>query len=279
VKFEANEDTIVVRSRQPTLTETPLNLDETDSPLTELPGSRFPSEPAPTRPPTTTPTLEKTATAKSANSGDAVLPSVETVAATHLSVRNVSDTIRIPGDYILTAKLIAQPHDRWVRCRTCSGCFIQGNGYQTRRECPRCERHSKLYGFTWPKTDPDPRKLAEKKGKGSPEKGGRKGRCGKGSWQVGGGDPEERVMDHRLVHRFVFPEEEKEMTKRGLLKEAQLARASSTETPERGSGFGGLGFSVGGRGSESMGRDNESSTPDDGRRKSKRFITGDYIRC
>lgn len=278
-KFEPNEDTIVVGSQQLTLTETPLNRDEVDSPLTELPDSRFPSEPAPTRPPMTTTTLKTTTISKTAHSSDAVLPSVETATTTHLSVRNVSDTIRIPGDYILTPKLIAQPHDRWVRCRTCSSCFIQGNGYQTRRECPRCERHSKLYGFSWPKTDPDPRKLAEKKGKGSPEKGGRRGRSGKGSWQVGGGDPEERVMDHRLVHRFVFPEEEKEITRRGLLKEAQLARASSTETPERGNGFGGLGLSVGGRGSESMGRDNESSTPDDGRRKSKRFITGDYVRC
>jgi hypothetical protein len=77
----------------------------------------------------------------------------------------------------------------------------------------------------------------------------------------------------------VFPEEEKEITRRGLLKDAQRARANSTETPERGNGFGGLGLTIGGQGSESMGRDNESSTPDDGRRKSKRFITGDYIRC
>jgi histone-lysine N-methyltransferase SUV420H len=282
-KFEGNEDTIVVSTKQQTSTETPLNTDQIESlsvlsPLTELPDSRFPSEPAPAGPLATT-TIKTTTISKFANSRDAVLPSVETSTTTHLSVRNVSDTIRIPGDYILTPKLIAQPHDRWVRCRTCSGCFIQGNGYQTRRECPRCERHSKLYGFSWPKTDPDPRKLAEKKGKGSPEKGGRKGRSGKGSWQVGGGDQEERVMDHRLVHRFVFPEEEKEITRRGLLKDAQLARANSTETPERGNGFGGLGLSVGGRGSESMGRDNESSTPDDGRRKSKRFITGDYVRC
>jgi histone-lysine N-methyltransferase SUV420H len=282
-RFESNEDTIVVSTKQPTVTQTSATTDHPDSfsvlsPLTELSDSHFPSEPAPPKPQTAT-TVQTSKVSKISTSSDAVLPSVETLTTTHLSVRNVSDTIRIPGDYILTPKLIAQPHDRWVRCRTCSSCFIQGNGYQTRRECPRCERHSKLYGFSWPKTDPDPRKLAEKKGKGSPEKGGRKGRSGKGSWQVGGGDPEERVMDHRLVHRFVFPEEEKEITRRGLLKDAQRARANSTETPERGNGFSGLGLSIGGQGSESMGRDNESSTPDDGRRKSKRFITGDYIRC
>ena len=283
VKFESNEDTIVVSTKTQASAQIPAPVDPLDSlsvisPLTELPESRFPSEPASSKPQTTT-TLKTTKVSKISASRDAVLPSVETATTTHLSVRNVSETIRIPGDYILTNKLIAQPHDRWVRCRTCSGCFIQGNGYQTRRECPRCERHSKLYGFSWPKTDPDPRKLADKKGKGLSEKGGRKGRSGKGSWQVGGGDPEERVMDHRLVHRFVFPEEEKEVTRRGLLKDAQNARANSTETPERGNGFGGLGLSIGGHGSESMGRDNESSTPDDGRRKSKRFITGDYVRC
>ena len=282
-KFESNEDTIVVSAKPPATGEAPATTDQLDafsavSPLTELPDSRFPSEAAPTKPQMTT-TVKTTKVSKISTSRDAVLPSVETATTTHLSVRNVSETIRVPGDYILTHKLIAQPHDRWVRCHTCSSCFIQGNGYQTRRECPRCERHSKLYGFSWPKTDPSPRKMAEKKGKGSPDKGGRKGRSGKGSWQVGGGDPEERVMDHRLVHRFVFPEEEKETTRRGLLKDAQIARANSTETPERGNGFGGLGLSVGGRGSESMGRDNESSTPDDGRRKSKRFITGDYVRC
>jgi histone-lysine N-methyltransferase SUV420H len=281
-RFESNEDTIVVSTQQSTVTRTTATTDHRDSfsvlsPLTELSDSHFPSEPAPPKPQAVT-TVQTTKVSKISTSSDAVLPSVETSTTTHLSVRNVSDTIRIPGDYILTPKLIAQPHDRWVRCRTCSSCFIQGNGYQTRRECPRCERHSKLYGFSWPKTDPDPRKLAEKKGKGSPEKGGRKGRSGKGSWQIGGGDPEERVMDHRLVHRFVFPEEEKEITRRGLLKDAQRARANSAETPERGNGFGGLGLNIG-RGSESTGRDNESSTPDDGRRKSKRFITGDYIRC
>lgn len=283
VKFENNDDTIVVSSQKPTPNQATAKTDQlesysVDSPLAKFPDARFLSGPVPSKAKATT-TLQTTTVSKISTSRDAVLPSVETTTTAHLSIRNVSDTIRIPRDYILTPKLIAQPHDRWVRCRTCSSCFIQGNGYQTRRECPRCERHSKLYGFSWPKTDPDPRKLAEKKGKGSPEKGGRKGKSGKGSWQVGGGDPEERVMDHRLVHRFVFPEEEKDITRRGLLKNAQLARANSTEALEMGSGFGGLGLSVGGRGSESMGRDNESSTPDDGRRKSKRFITGDYTRC
>ncbi|GLA21010.1 histone-lysine N-methyltransferase set9 [Aspergillus niger] len=86
---------------------------------------------------------------------------------------------RVPGDYTKTSKLLAQAYDRWVDCRTCNAWFVQQDSYLTRRECPRCERHSKLYGFQWPKTD-----------------------------REGPADDEERVMDHRTVHRFLYPEEE-----------------------------------------------------------------------
>lgn len=86
--------------------------------------------------------------------------------------------IRIPGDYIKTARLLGQPYDRWVDCRTCESWFVQSDGYLTRKECPRCERHSKLYGYQWPKTE-----------------------------KMGKGDREERIMDHRTVHRFLRAEE------------------------------------------------------------------------
>ncbi|OOF92406.1 hypothetical protein ASPCADRAFT_152984 [Aspergillus carbonarius ITEM 5010] len=86
---------------------------------------------------------------------------------------------RVPGDYTKTSRLLAQAYDRWVDCRTCTVWFVQQDSYLTRRECPRCERHSKLYGFQWPKTDKE-----------------------------GPMDDEERVMDHRMVHRFLYPEEE-----------------------------------------------------------------------
>lgn len=86
---------------------------------------------------------------------------------------------RVPGDYTKTAKLLAQRYDRWVDCQTCNAWFVQENAYQTRKECPRCERHSKLYGFQWPKTDKE-----------------------------GLYDDEERIMDHRTVHRFIAPDEE-----------------------------------------------------------------------
>jgi len=95
-------------------------------------------------------------------------------------------SIRTPGDYIRTHLLLGESFSRWVDCRTCDACWVQANGYQTRKECPRCERHSKLYGYQWPKT--------EKSGKN---------------------DDEERVMDHRTVHRFLPPDEEALEKKRG----------------------------------------------------------------
>lgn len=93
--------------------------------------------------------------------------------------------IRHPYDYTRTPLLLSEPFSRWVDCSTCSSCWVQPNGYYTRKECPRCERHSKLYGYRWPKTD-----------------------TVKGE-EVG------RVMDHRTVHRFVKPEQEARIRKRG----------------------------------------------------------------
>lgn len=221
-----------------------------------------------------------------------VLPSIEqastTVTRATLTIHPVTGTIRIAGDYILTRKLLAQPHDRWVQCHNskCYGFFIQPNGYQTRRECPRCERHSMLYGFPWPKTDADPRKLLERKSQSKKRDNPgaaaveysayrRKGRCGKGTWVEGGGDEEERVMDHRTIHRFVLPEEERDITRNGLLKEAEMAReagdvALAILEAKLRAGSRGLG-------TESAARDGSesgpgSATPDD-RRRSNRFVT------
>ncbi|OQE20591.1 hypothetical protein PENSTE_c013G06948 [Penicillium steckii] len=92
------------------------------------------------------------------------------------SVETEAPLVRSPGDYTRTARLLAQKYDRWVECQTCDSWFVQCNSYQTRRECPRCERHSKLYGYQWPQTDMGP-------------------------------DGEERVMDHRTIHRFLSNEE------------------------------------------------------------------------
>ncbi|KAF2235785.1 hypothetical protein EV356DRAFT_96723 [Viridothelium virens] len=62
----------------------------------------------------------------------------------------------------------------------CQRPFVQQDGYLTRASCPRCERHSMLYGYAWPKTDKEGKK-----------------------------DEEERITDHRTVHRFLSPESER----------------------------------------------------------------------
>lgn len=137
--------------------------------------------------------------------------------------RKLPDTKgRRPGDYTLTARLLCTPYSRWVQCKVCDSDFVQTDAYQTRFACPRCERHSKLYGYMWPKT--------EKEGKF---------------------DDEERILDHREVNRFVGPQQEKEIKKgkekalKNLLKEREERVSSSGQdddewedvTPVRGRVF------------------------------------------
>ncbi|KAL8682272.1 MAG: hypothetical protein Q9186_001641 [Xanthomendoza sp. 1 TL-2023] len=120
--------------------------------------------------------VQKSPKGKRGGRGSKILPTIEIEDA----------SLRYPGDYTRTALLLGEKYSRWVDCRTCAGCWVQQNGYQTRKECPRCERHSKLYGYQWPKTD-----------------------------KAGKDDEEERVMDHRTVHRFIKPDEERLLVKRG----------------------------------------------------------------
>ncbi|KAF1847313.1 histone-lysine N-methyltransferase SET9 [Cucurbitaria berberidis CBS 394.84] len=89
---------------------------------------------------------------------------------------------RKPGDYMTSTSLLSAKYSKWVECQTCEVEFVQQDGYNTRKDCPRCERHSKLYGFPWPKT--------EREGKH---------------------DKEKRILDHRTVHRFVDPDEERQL--------------------------------------------------------------------
>ncbi|KAF2996050.1 Histone-lysine N-methyltransferase set9 [Curvularia kusanoi] len=108
---------------------------------------------------------------------------------------------RKPGDYMTSTACLSAKYSKWVECQTCDDMFVQADGYNTRKECPRCERHSKLYGFRWPKT--------EKEGKF---------------------DKDERVLDHRTVNRFVDPEEERELKQnktKKMLKNTILERYST----------------------------------------------------
>ncbi|CAJ2505877.1 Uu.00g000070.m01.CDS01 [Anthostomella pinea] len=86
---------------------------------------------------------------------------------------------RTPGDYQLTPALLFEPNTAWIHCTICNDPFVQQNAYYTRSSCPRCERHSKLYGYQWPKTEKE-----------------------------GPNDKEERILDHRLVHRFLTADDE-----------------------------------------------------------------------
>merc|ERR1712000_71692 len=88
--------------------------------------------------------------------------------------------MRTPGDYVLTPLLLSEPAMAWIQCRNCPTYFVQKDAYFTRSSCPRCERHSMIYGYIWPKTD-----------------------------KSGPNDKEERVLDHRTVHRFLDSHDER----------------------------------------------------------------------
>jgi histone-lysine N-methyltransferase SUV420H len=112
---------------------------------------------------------------------------------------------RTPGDYTLTPLLLSEPETAWIHCTNCNTAFVQRNAYYTQANCYRCERHSKLYGYIWPKTAP-----------------------------AGKGDKEERVLDHRTVNRFLHPEDEAKARGRKHWKE-RLGQDSDLSQSERGS--------------------------------------------
>lgn len=112
--------------------------------------------------------------------------------------------VRTQGDYVLTPLLLSEPAMAWVQCGICNAPFVQQNAYFTRSSCPRCERHSKLYGYMWPKTDKE-----------------------------GPRDKEERILDHRTVHRFLDHYDEKRARGRKGVPESE-ATPEVEEVPSRG---------------------------------------------
>lgn len=109
-------------------------------------------------------------------------------------------TMRIPGDYDRPLRLLVGLASSWIECQNCQDYFLQVNAYTPRFCCPRCERHSKLYGYIWPKT--------EKKNFD---------------------DEEERVLDHRTINRFVHPADYKMVKKHNRMRtmnEAEITCAS-----------------------------------------------------
>ncbi|KAH0538140.1 hypothetical protein FGG08_005248 [Glutinoglossum americanum] len=158
------------------------------------------SEPKPHNPPrpVTRPTAPKKSKAKPPRlSPDEALPTTDPYTPIP------SPKHRIPGDYRTSSALLFDCA-AWVECTVCDESFIQQDAYFLRSACPRCERHSKLYGYQWPKT--------EKEGKG---------------------DKEERVLDHRTVHRFIRPIEERERRKeRRLSREVSFGGVAAEDVEE-----------------------------------------------
>ncbi|KAI1003933.1 Histone-lysine N-methyltransferase [Podosphaera aphanis] len=105
------------------------------------------------------------------------------------NTRDFDTHVRVPGDYQLTSRLTGDLASDWVECQNCEEFFVQINAYNPRFSCPRCERHSKLYGYMWPKTEAE------------------------------GSDDEERVLDHRTINRFVRLSDHKAAVKRRFQKE------------------------------------------------------------
>lgn len=275
-------DTIVVK-----LEATEVTKIETDTLATRLSAGLEADESASDLPQaisTITTTQLTTAIASDAAPTNTVVESIESsttqiASNTTIQIQPLSQFHRTPGDWFLTKALLARPHDRWVQCHNerCLGYFLQADGYLTRRECPRCERHSKLYGFEWPKTDPNFRKVLERPGNMKEKKDPslysafrRQGKQGKGMWYEGVGDEEERTMDHRTIHRFVSPEDEKAAARRGLLKQAEVERLKGENNFI---GLFGLGRENKSRVTDSEIAERESLTPDgELRRRSGRII-------
>ncbi|TID14534.1 histone-lysine n-methyltransferase set9 [Venturia nashicola] len=85
-----------------------------------------------------------------------IKPSAKMLVAPVSTAEVKVDGSRFPGDHQTSEKLLITRWHRWADCRTCEKDFLLDDTV-TRKECPRCERHSKLYGYSWPKTDKEDR--------------------------------------------------------------------------------------------------------------------------
>jgi histone-lysine N-methyltransferase SUV420H len=138
-----------------------------------------------------------------ATEGDEIQPARKNRKRSFVHEASPPAKLRTPGDYVLTPLLLAEPEMAWIQCTICNSYFVQQDAYFTRSACPRCERHSKLYGYVWPKTE-----------------------------KAGPSDKEERILDHRLVHRFLNTNDERKARGRKCLPEREESEQPSE--PERG---------------------------------------------
>ncbi|TVY48452.1 Histone-lysine N-methyltransferase [Lachnellula occidentalis] len=179
-------------------------LEDEGSPLSDLESQMFEDVDLETTPRTLTRASKKknsTESSQHSEYGSPVIKKRKRRASTPIMDKDHAPPVRIPGDYVLTPALLAHPTSAWINCKICEEPFVQENAYFTRSSCPRCERHSKLYGYMWPKTDKE-----------------------------GRNDSEERVLDHRTVHRFIKPAEERTARKRN--RSVTGSRAVTREVSE-----------------------------------------------
>ncbi|KAL3300328.1 histone-lysine N-methyltransferase SET9 [Colletotrichum asianum] len=149
---------------------------------------------------------------------------------------------RTPGDYTLTPLLLSEPQTAWVRCMNCETAFVQQNAYYTKSSCPRCERHSKLYGYIWPKTE-----------------------------RAGPRDKEERILDHRLIHRFLGRDDEARIRGRKRLTTGAPSEAGEEDAGSETGGKATPKYRIGNRRQRAADEDSGEAEDTTGLRRSGRM--------
>ncbi|EQB43578.1 histone-lysine N-methyltransferase SET9 [Colletotrichum gloeosporioides Cg-14] len=149
---------------------------------------------------------------------------------------------RTPGDYTLTPLLLSEPQTAWVRCMNCETAFVQQNAYYTKSSCPRCERHSKLYGYIWPKTE-----------------------------RAGPRDKEERILDHRLIHRFLGRDDEARIRGRKRPTTGAPSEAGEEDAGSEGGGKATPKYRIGNRRQRAADEDSGEAEDTTGLRRSGRM--------
>ncbi|GAB7360206.1 hypothetical protein MBLNU230_g7967t1 [Neophaeotheca triangularis] len=114
------------------------------------------SKPTAPTPPIPEPAKKRHLT-RSSSARDSLQPATTAINTIELPTDPDSDdeniirgTPRIPGDYL---EFIPTLYNKWTDCQNCEQLFLQGEKFQTRILCQGCERHGKLYGYEWPRTE------------------------------------------------------------------------------------------------------------------------------
>jgi histone-lysine N-methyltransferase SUV420H len=110
------------------------------------------------------PSIESNTLAEDIKMEDHVIasPKILALATEDNSISRASTTeteatglLRIPGDYLKDPALFVKSYaaQRICQNKPCGSTFVQSDSHSIKLFCPRCERHSTLYGWAWPKTE------------------------------------------------------------------------------------------------------------------------------